>query len=56
VTNRKEEMPDNKTQMIALRLSPSQLAYVTAYAKQNQVTVSEVIRLSIQYMIPEAKA
>jgi hypothetical protein len=49
-------MPDNKTEMIALRLSPSQLAYVNAFAKQNQVTVSEVIRLSIQYMIPEAKA
>jgi hypothetical protein len=49
-------MPDNKSDMIALRLSPSQLAYVTAYAKQHGVSVSEVIRLSIQHMIPEAKA
>jgi len=49
-------MADNKSNMIALRLSPSQYAYVNAWAKQHEVSVSEVIRLSIQHMIPEAKA
>jgi hypothetical protein len=49
-------MPDNKTNMVALRLSPTQYAYVHAWAKQHGVSVSEVIRLSIQHMIPEAKA
>jgi len=49
-------MADNKSNMIALRLSPTQYAYVTAWAKQHDVSVSEVIRLAIQNMIPEAKA
>ena len=49
-------MADNKSNMIALRLSPTQLSYVTAWAKQHDVSVSEVIRLAIQHMIPEAKA
>jgi hypothetical protein len=33
-------MADNKTNMIALRLSPSQYAYVAAWAKQHGVSVS----------------
>lgn len=49
-------MEENKSNMIALRLSPSQYAVVAAYAKQHGVSMSEVIRLSIQHMIPEAKA
>ena len=50
-------MADNKSNMIALRLSPTQYSYVVAWAKQHDVSVSEVIRLAIQHMIgPEAKA
>jgi hypothetical protein len=49
-------MPDNKSNMIALRLSPTQFAYVTAWAKTHDVSVSEVIRRAIEHMIPDAKA
>jgi hypothetical protein len=49
-------MPENKDNMIALRLSSQQYAYVVAWADTHDVTVSEVIRRSIQHMIPEAKA
>lgn len=49
-------MDQNKSNMIALRLSPQQYAVVASYARQHGVSVSEVIRLAIQHMIPEAKA
>lgn len=49
-------MRENKENMIALRLSSTQLKYVNSWARQHGVSVSEVIRLAIQHMIPEAKA
>jgi hypothetical protein len=49
-------MPDNKSNMIALRLSATQYTYVVAWAKTHDVSVSEVIRRAIEHMIPDAKA
>lgn len=48
-------MKETKEQMIALRLSATQYAYVVAWADTHDVTVSEVIRRAIQHMIPDAR-
>ncbi len=41
--------------LIALRLNNTQMRAVKAFAKQHNASVSEVIRISIEMMIPEAK-
>ena len=44
-----------KENLIALRLNNTQMRAVKAFAKQHNASVSEVIRISIEMMIPEAK-
>ena len=54
---REEIMSDKsgKENLIALRLNNTQMRAVKAVAKQHNASVSEVIRISIEMMIPEAK-
>jgi NRPS condensation-like uncharacterized protein len=54
---REEIMSDKsgKENLIALRLNNTQMRAVKAFAKQHNASVSEVIRISIEMMIPEAK-
>jgi hypothetical protein len=44
-----------KDNLIALRLNNIQMREVKAFAKRHNASVSEVIRISIENMIPEAK-
>ena len=44
-----------KENLIALRLNNTQMRAIKAFAKQHNASVSEVIRISIENMIPEAK-
>lgn len=44
-----------KENLIALRLNNSQMRAIKAFAKQHNASISEVIRISVEMMIPEAK-
>jgi hypothetical protein len=44
-----------KENLIALRLNNIQMRAIKAFAKQHNSSISEVIRISIEMMIPEAK-
>jgi hypothetical protein len=44
-----------KENLIALRLNNTQMRAIKAFAKQHNASISEVIRISVEMMIPEAK-
>lgn len=44
-----------KENLIALRLNNTQMQAVKVFANQHNANVSEVIRIAIEMMIPEAK-
>jgi len=44
-----------KDNLIALRLNNTQMRALKAFAKQHNASISEVIRISVEMMIPEAK-
>ena len=44
-----------KENLIALRLNNRQMLALKQFAKQHNASISEVIRISIEMMIPEAK-